>query len=158
MLNATGTLISGFRWSPVATLSCETCSNPTASPKTTTTYEVQVNSTYGCKNKDLVTVHILCDESQLFVPNYFSPDGDGNNDQFYPRGEGLKMITAFRIYNRWGEVLFERAGIQLNDMSNAWDGRYKGEQLSPDVYVYLIQGICESGETLTWKGDVTLGR
>ena len=158
MLNATGTLISGFRWSPAGTLSCETCSNPTASPKTTTTYEVQVNSTYGCKNKDLVTVHILCDESQLFVPNYFSPDGDGNNDQFYPRGEGLKMITAFRIYNRWGEVLFERGGIQLNDMSNAWDGRYKGEQVSPDVYVYLIQGICEGGETLTWKGDVTLGR
>ena len=158
MLNATGSNIVSYQWSPPATLSCEVCTNPMASPKVTTKYKVLATSNRGCKSVDTVTVHVICDNSQLFIPNYFSPNGDGNNDTFYPRGEGLKIITVFKVYNRWGALLFERSNIGLNDASNAWDGTYKSAQLSPDVFVYLIQGICESGETLTWKGDVTLGR
>jgi gliding motility-associated-like protein len=158
MLNATGSNIVSYQWSPPSTLSCEICTNPMASPKVTTKYKVLATSNRGCKSVDTVTVHVICDNSQLFIPNYFSPNGDGNNDAFYPRGEGLKIITVFKVYNRWGALLFERNNIGLNDASSAWDGTYKSAQLSPDVFVYLIQGICESGETLTWKGDVTLSR
>ena len=101
---------------------------------------------------------VICDNSQLFIPNYFSPNGDGNNDLFYPRGEGLDKVTVFKVFNRLGELMFERNNFELNDATNAWDGTYKGNQLSPDVYVYVIQGICDNGESLMWKGDITLGR
>jgi gliding motility-associated-like protein len=158
MLNATGQRIATFAWSPLSTLSCETCSNPIASPKLTTTYTVVATSGYGCKARDEVTVHVVCDKSQLFIPNSFSPNKDGMNDVFYPRGVGLKKITSFRVYNRWGSVIFERNNIALNDASAGWDGTYKGADLPPDIFVYVIDGVCESGEPLTWKGDVTLLR
>ena len=158
VLNATGTNIATFAWSPPATLSCETCSNPTASPLRTTNYSVLASTNHGCKHSDTVTVFVICDNSQLFIPNYFSPNGDGNNDLFYPRGEGLDKVTVFKVFNRLGELMFERNNFELNDATNAWDGTYKGNQLSPDVYVYVIQGICDNGESLMWKGDITLGR
>jgi gliding motility-associated-like protein len=158
MIQSSGTLISTFLWTPAATLSCDICSNPTASPLTTTTYQVTVASMYGCKSSDTVTIHVLCDQSQLFIPNSFTPNNDGQNDVFYVRGVGLKTISAIRIYNRWGEVVFERKGINLNDKSNAWDGTYKGAVLNPDIFVYVIEGICDTGEPINWKGDVSLIR
>ena len=158
MLNATGSNLSSFEWSPLATLSCETCSNPIARPVVTTTYQVIGKSLQGCKNADTVTIHILCDQSQLFIPNLFSPNGDGNNDVFYPRGEGLQSISSFRVYNRWGEVVFDRKGTFLNDQSGGWDGTMGGNKLSPDTYIYVIDGICSTGEPISWKGDITLIR
>jgi gliding motility-associated-like protein len=158
MLNASGKYIETFTWSPVATLNCETCSNPIASPKQTTAYTVLVTSNHGCKSTDVVIVHVLCDKSQLFIPNSFSPNADGQNDVFYPRGEGLKTVSSLRVYNRWGEIVFEKTNIDLNDASAGWDGTYKGAQLSPDVFVYVIDGMCEGGEPISWKGDVTLIR
>jgi gliding motility-associated-like protein len=158
MLQAIGTDISYFAWSPTATLSCETCSNPAASPEATTTYKVIASTEYGCKTYDTVTVHVLCDESQLFIPNTFTPNNDGENDIFYPRGVGLKSISSFRVYNRWGELVFEKRGTQLNDPSAGWDGTYRGKLLNPDVFVYVIDGVCERGETISWKGDISLVR
>ncbi|HTN45157.1 MAG TPA: PKD domain-containing protein [Flavipsychrobacter sp.] len=157
-LNASGSLIDKYRWSPPEDLSCSDCSSPVASPFATTNYVVTVTSKYGCVAKDMVTIHVLCDQSQLFIPNTFSPNGDGENDVFYPRGKGLSSITAFRVYNRWGEMVFERKNIQLNDEGSAWNGTYKGVQLDPDVFVYVVEGICASGENMTWKGDINLVR
>lgn len=158
MLQATGTNTNTFAWTPTETLSCETCSNPVASPQVTTQYRVLGTSTYGCKNTDTAVVFVICDESQLFIPNLFSPNGDGQNDVFYPRGTGLKEIRSFRIYNRWGEVVFERRNMGLNDASAGWDGTYKGSPLNPDVFVYFIEGICDTGDPVNWKGDITLIR
>ncbi|MBS1588454.1 MAG: PKD domain-containing protein [Bacteroidetes bacterium] len=158
ILSAKGSNFESLIWSPASTLSCEVCSNPSASPRTTTQYRVVAVSMYGCKTSDTVTVHVLCDKSQLFIPNSFTPNGDGENDIFYPRGEGLRNIRSFCVYNRWGEKIFERTDILLNDKSAGWDGTYKGVVLSPDVFVYVIDGICEDGSTLTWKGDISLIR
>jgi len=121
-------------------------------------YKVIVATEYGCKSYDTVTVNVLCDESQLFIPNTFTPNNDGENDIFYPRGAGLKSISSFRVYNRWGEVVFEKRNIQLNDASAGWDGTYKGQLLNPDAFVYVIDGVCERGEAISWKGDVTIVR
>ncbi|HRO41613.1 MAG TPA: PKD domain-containing protein [Flavipsychrobacter sp.] len=158
MLNAKGSNIETYLWSPAQTLSCNTCSNPYANPQSTTMYKVVAMSLYGCKAYDTVIVRVLCDESQLFIPNTFSPNNDGQNDIFYPRGVGLKSIRSFRIYNRWGELLFEKRGIQLNDRTNGWDGTYRGSLQNPDVFVYAIDGECENGEPISWKGDISLLR
>jgi gliding motility-associated-like protein len=103
-------------------------------------------------------VRIVCDKSQLFIPNTFTPNNDGENDIFYPRGVGLKSISSFRVYNRWGELVFEKRGTQLNDPSGGWDGTYKGKQLNPDVFVWVIEGICDTGDPVNTKGDINLIR
>lgn len=147
-----------YRWSPAATLSCTDCSAPVATPRATTNYVVTATNDKGCRNSDSVTIFIFCHSDQVFVPNTFTPNNDGQNDIFYPRGVGLKSVSSFRIYNRWGELVFERRGFQLNDASAGWDGTYKGSQLNSDIFIYAIDGICDSGEPISWKGDVTLIR
>lgn len=143
-------------WEPGASLSCDTCYNPVANNFSTTTYTVTVTSDFGCKATDDVTIFLFCDESQIFIPNTFTPNNDGQNDVFYPRGSGVSKINAFRIYNRWGELLFERTNIKINDISNAWDGTFNGGTSRPDVYVYLVDAICDTGEPIFIKGDVTI--
>ena len=157
-LQATGNNIATYSWTPAGTLSCIDCYNPVASMSVTTTYIVDVVSPHDCRNSDSVTIHLYCNTSQVFVPNSFTPNGDGQNDVFYPRGTGINSIKSFRIYNRWGELLFERDNIMINDESNAWDGSYNGGTPRPDVYVYVIDAICETGEPVFLKGDVTIIR
>ena len=99
-----------------------------------------------------------CNGSLVFIPNTFTPNGDGRNDYFYPRGEGIAVMTTFRVFNRWGEMIFERKNFPLNDERGGWDGRYRGKELPPDVYVYTMQSTCSTGEVLNWKGDVTILR
>jgi gliding motility-associated-like protein len=90
------------------------------------------------------------------VPNTFSPNGDGRNDVFYPMGQGISQIKSFRIFNRWGELVFERANLFANDPTAGWDGTYKGKQLTPDVYVYIMVVLCFNNENIELKGNVTL--
>ncbi len=157
-LSATGTDIAKYLWSPDETLSCNDCAKPVASMSVTTTYWIDVESEHGCKSRDSVRILIYCDNSQVFIPNAFTPNGDGQNDVFYPRGMGVKTVKSFRIYNRWGELLFQREGIQLNDAENAWDGSFKGGSPRPDVYVYILEAVCFTGEDILVKGDVTIIR
>jgi len=68
------------------------------------------------------------------------------------------MIRSFRVYNRWGEVVFEKMNLQANDAAAGWDGTYKGQKLSPDVFVYSCEVVCENNQVLLSKGDITLLR
>lgn len=157
-ITTTGKYIDKYIWTNSESLSCDTCANPLATMSVTTTYVVNVSTDFGCLASDSITIHIYCDESQLFIPNSFTPNNDGQNDVFYPRGNGVSIIKSFRIYNRWGELLFERSSININDESNAWDGSFKGGTPRPDVYVYVINAVCETGEPINVKGDVTIIR
>lgn len=157
-INAKGTDVATLLWTPSESLSCDDCFAPVATMTMNTTYHANVTSEHGCKASDSVTILIYCDNSQVFVPNSFTPNGDGQNDVFYPRGIGIKAVKTFRIYNRWGEMLFERENILLNDAVNAWDGSYKGGAPKPDVYVYIIEAICYTGDDVFIKGDVTIIR
>lgn len=157
-LNATGTDIASLVWWPGETLSCTDCYNPVASMTVMTTYNIDVVSDRGCKASDSVKILLYCDNSMIFIPNAFTPNGDGQNDVFFPRGNGVKDVKSFRIYNRWGEMIFEREHMSLNDASNAWDGTYKGDMPKPDVYVYILEAVCYTGEDVQIKGDVTIIR
>lgn len=157
-LVATGPDIDQFLWTPGETLSCTACPDPQASPLKTTEYIVYVVNDYNCRDTDAVIVNVLCDESQVFVPNSFSPNADGQNDRFFPHGRGLESVLSFRVYNRWGELVFDRKNFQPSDESQGWDGTHRGTPLSPDVFVYFLEAVCSGGETLMVKGDVTLVR
>lgn len=157
-LQASGELIRKFAWSPADLTSCADCPFTTVKPSRTTTFTIKAYTDYGCVDSDKVTVHVLCDKSQLFIPNTFTPNGDGQNDVFYPRGTGLDQIKSMRIYDRWGQVVYERGAFALNDQSIGWDGTYKGVVLPPDVFVYVVEAYCDNGEIMTIKGDITIVR
>jgi gliding motility-associated-like protein len=150
--------VTSIRWSPRQWLDCPSCPAPVASPKRTTQYSIEVSNQGGCVSRDNITLHVVCLAGNLFMPNTFSPNDDGMNDVFYPRGKGIHGIKMFRVFNRWGELVFERANIQANDISKGWDGTYKGKLASQDVYVYTIDVICENNEIFSFKGNIALIR
>jgi gliding motility-associated-like protein len=151
--------VVAWQWQPPAGLSCSNCAQPTIAARQTTRYEEKVFNQYGCSASDFVTVQVLCTaDKSLFIPNTFSPNGDGVNDYFYPRGAGLYNIKSMRIFNRWGQAVFERINFPPNDISSAWDGTINGKPQPSDVYVYMIEVICTNGTVLTTKGDITLLR
>ncbi len=150
--------ITTIEWQPATGLSCTDCLTPVATLKSSITYRVSVMNRYGCIAGDDVHITTLCNGANIFIPNTFSPNGDGMNDVFYIRGRGLQSIRIFRIYNRWGQVMFERAGLATDDASAGWDGRYKGVPLNPDVFIYYAEAVCDNGESTILKGNVTLIR
>lgn len=155
-LLATGRNISSYQWTPSQGLNCYNCANPEVVALESTTFVVNVTSAQGCRASDSVHIYLFCDGRQVFLPNVFTPNADGKNDLFYPRGSGISHIKTFRIYNRWGEMLFERKDFPVNDDTYAWDGMYQGEEMRPDVYVYVIEAVCSTGKPVMAKGDVTL--
>ena len=112
----------------------------------------------GCTAKAAITVHVICNDGNLFIPNTFSPNTDGRNDRFYPRGTGISKIKSLKVFNRWGELVFDRENFSANDAQAGWDGTFKGQVLAPDVYIYTCEVVCMNNEVLTFKGDVTLLR
>ena len=130
----------------------------TVKPKATTDYIVEVKNTGGCKSTDRLTVFVLCDGANVFIPNTFSPNGSGNNDIFYPRGSGVFRIKLLRIFNRWGEVVFEKVNFLPNDPSAGWDGTFKGQKLNSDVYIYTAELLCENNTSLVVNGNIALLR
>jgi len=149
---------NNYLWEPAESLNCSDCQSPIATPGQTTTYKITVSNDFGCMADDEVTVFVQCDNSTLYFANTFTPNGDGNNDRFYPQGKGISEVKRFRIFNRWGELVFEAQNISLNNELQGWDGTYKGTPLTPDVYVYIVDAVCTTGEPMQLKGDISLIR
>ena len=92
----------------------------------------------------------------MFIPNTFTPDGDGLNDILMVRGKGIVSVKYFRIFNRWGELVFERTNFAPNNISFGWNGKVKGIVGPPDVFVYTAEVICENGTVYTYKGNTSI--
>jgi gliding motility-associated-like protein len=148
--------VINYSWAPAATLSCATCPQPIASPKFNTRYTVTYTDSNGCRNNSVVQVIVLCKNANVFVPNTFSPNGDGANDVFYVRGKGLDRVKSIRVFNRWGEVVFEQRDFPVNDPTYGWNGKYKGNRPSPDVYVYQVEVFCDNSEIIRFEGNIAL--
>jgi gliding motility-associated-like protein len=152
----TGSAVVDYLWSPATALSCVDCYSTIASPKNTTTYTIKVTDGNGCINTDNIIIIVVCNDKNIFIPNTFSPNNDGANEVFYPRGTGLFKIESMRIFNRWGEMVFQKAKLNPNDPSAGWNGTYNGKSLNADVYTYIIDVICENSEIISYKGNITL--
>jgi gliding motility-associated-like protein len=147
-----------YEWFPPSWLSCIDCLTPTASPKQTTAYRLTATTQYGCATTDEINIKMVCESGVVFLPNTFTPNGDGQNDIFYIRGKGINTVKSFRIYNRWGQVVFERTNFNIEDPTFGWDGKAKGELVNPDVFVYVAELVCDTNEPFTLKGNVMLVR
>jgi len=150
--------VTRVQWVPSLFLNCSDCKLPISTPLYSATYTVFAYTANGCTAKDVINVYGTCTKENLFIPNTFSPNGDGTNDIFYPRGRGVQQIKAFKIFNRWGQLIYLKENFRANDQSAGWDGTKKQQFVTPDVYVYMVDLVCENGNIITIKGDVTLIR
>ncbi len=143
-----------YQWIPSEFLDNDEIRNPLATPPDDQVFTVFVSDPVsGCEDTANISVVVrtfFCDEPFIFVPNAFSPNGDGRNDVFYVRGNAIdEMYMA--VYNRWGEKVFE-----TSDPNEGWNGTFKGKELPPDVFGYYLQLKCLNGEEYFKKGNVTL--
>ncbi len=143
-----------FVWSPPEFLSCTNCPNPTVvHPDKPMTYTVSMIDSNGCRREGEVKISLTCSDDAVYVPDAFTPNGDRRNDVFRVRSYGLQHVTYFRVFSRWGELMFE-----TSDLNQGWDGTFKGQLCSPAVYVWYLEGVCSDGSALLKKGNVTLIR
>ncbi|MCW3121677.1 MAG: domain containing protein [Flavipsychrobacter sp.] len=140
-----------FSWFPTAGLSNAYISDPIAKPEANTTYIVHAATEWGCKIVDSIT--ILADPATLLtLPNAFAP-GTGNNNTFNIIKRGVATLRYFRIFNRWGNKVFE-----TTDINQGWDGTYNGTPQPFGVYVYEVEAITNTGKDFQKHGNVTLLR
>ena len=137
-----------YRWQPETGLNNVNISDPVASPETTTTYTVNVTDEHGCLAQDSVVVKV---SSQVFIPELFTPNADGNNDTFRVYGTGILEII-FEIYNRRGQLLY-RSNDPEEVMGQGWDGTYEGKPLPADTYIWGIRGRFSDGQPISFKGS-----
>jgi gliding motility-associated-like protein len=155
-LQATGSNdVTQWNWSPPDYLSCDNCAAPVTKPKTKIDYVVTVKNQYGCAASDTVQVKLQCSQGYVYIPNTFTPNSDSKNDVFYVKGRGVGMIRSMKIFNRWGEMVFEKMNFAIDDRSAGWNGYYKGLPAPIGSYVYFVEMQCE-GEAFTMKGTVTV--
>ncbi|HEV7333773.1 MAG TPA: PKD domain-containing protein [Flavisolibacter sp.] len=147
--------VVSWNWTPGDYLSCTTCPAPETKPFRSLTYTVTVQNSAGCSASDTVSVGLLCSGSRIFIPTSFTPNADGKNDRFRIRAEGIKEVKSFRIYNRWGELIFERTRFAADDVNGAWDGKLKGQRVPEGTYVYVAELSCND-QVFQHKGTVTV--
>jgi len=140
-----------FSWFPPVGLSNSNIPNPIASPNINTDYIVTGTTEWGCIATD--SINIFVDpQSVLALPNAFTP-GNGPNNILYILKRGEATLNYFRIYNRWGNKVYESSNIDAG-----WDGTYNGTPQPYDVYVYEIQAVTSTGQLFEKHGNVTLIR
>ena len=150
-----------YQWQPSGVLNNPNIANPIATIETSTTFTVTVTNRDGCTQvlQQFVLVRVFdCKEPFVFIPNAFSPNGDGENDYLCLRSLAVIDYDIF-IYDRWGNKVFE--GIRVVPSSSntgCWNGTFDGKELSPDVYGYYLKARCVGGEQFTKQGNITLLR
>ncbi len=153
--------MKSIKWTNSKYLSCDTCQFPIAKPKVTTGFKVTVFSENGCVVSDDILIIIL-NPRNVFVPNAFSPGTDGTNDYIKPfLGENVVKVNFFRIYDRWGDVVFEDLNFtraQSQEATRGWNGTFRGVEMNPAVFTYGMEVEFLDGEKRIFKGDVTLVR
>lgn len=140
-----------YHWTPSTNLSCDSCAQTDAIVQNSIIYTVTATDENQCKANATVKLQVIsdCDLKYIYIPNSFSPNGDGINDIFKVRSTILQSMHL-EIYNRWGNKVFES-----DDINKGWDGTYKGKIDQVEVYAYYFIGECIQGEKVTLKGNIT---
>jgi hypothetical protein len=125
-------------------------------PEAHTAFQVRIVDRHGCVAEDKLQVSVY--NHHIYIPNVIYP-GRGDNGWFTVYGgEAVREVRLMRIFDRWGDLLFERQGFPLNDPTSGWDGSVKGELLNPGVFVWYAEVLLHDGRVLFFKGDVTVVR
>lgn len=141
---------TGLLWTPAAGLSNTTIPNPVANPGNTTTYKLEVFTAANCNSSKTITVTVT---REIYIPDAFTPDGNGTNDIFrIPPGTTM-TLQQFLVYNRYGNLVFS-----THDINKGWDGTFNGARSPAGAYTYIIRGLDARGHEVFLTGMVTLMR
>jgi gliding motility-associated-like protein len=150
--------VSISKWTPSEYIYCPDCIVTEANPNLTTSFEISITDNKGCHTTEDIEV-IVNREKDIYVPNAFSVNNDGNNEILYVIStQAVEEIEQFSIFNRWGNLVFENRVFPPNIESEGWDGRFKGQELTPQVFVYMIKYRLVDGSIKIKHGDITLIR
>jgi gliding motility-associated-like protein len=144
---------SVYSWSPVANLDRPDAEDPIARLNDDMTFVVRVSTQEGCYAFDTVQVKVYKTPPELFVPTAFTPNGDGLNDRLKPVPVGIATLVYFKVYNRYGELVFS-----TNEVGKGWNGMYKGRDQGNESFVWQALGIDYLGNQVFRKGQTTLIR
>ena len=145
-------------WSGLNNPVCPTCLSQPVAPIITTTYSVMVTSLDGCMDEDAMTLFLERNDD-VYVPNVFSPNGDGINEELIIySGSDVEKILEWVIFDRWGNVVFSANNFLPNDASISWDGKMKGKEVNPGVFAYRMIVKFHDGQQNILYGDITLMR
>ncbi|WP_246141641.1 T9SS type B sorting domain-containing protein [Phaeodactylibacter luteus] len=146
--------VAAFTWQPDTIM----LYTPFVSPARTTVYRLTAQDANGCTATDEVMV-IVDREREVYAPNAFSPNGDGRNDFFTIfAGPQVREIRTFRIFDRWGDMVFEGGPMQPNIEAFGWDGAQRGEPMNPGVFVFYAEIVFVDGSVELLEGDFVLMR
>lgn len=144
-------------WQPDS-LGCDSCLTAVFAPQLSTAFSVRVTDANGCTARDIAQV-IVQKDYNVFIPNAFSPNGDGYNDLFMIfAGKEVKEVKVFKVFNRWGETVLEQGGFLPNDPRFGWDGVFRGQPMNAAVFAYFAEIEMVDGQVVVFKGDVALVR
>jgi gliding motility-associated-like protein len=115
-------------------------------------YQISIVTTAGCRITDTLLVRMFA-EKKIYVPDYFTPNNDGKNDKLYPFLVGVTKLTRFRIWNRWGQLVF-----QTQKAEEGWDGYYQGVRQPMETYLWMAEGLDIDGKIIYANGSVVLVR
>ena len=156
-MNGEGDII--WEWSaPIdSVLSCTDCRAPFINSQNTITIHLDAIDSRGCIASDLITV-VVNKNRVVMVPTGFTPNEDLTNDLLIVHGKEGTRITSFQIFDRWGEMVYERKDFMVNDASLGWDGTFRNEPMSAGVYIWYLEAEYIDGATETFMGQTTLIR
>ncbi|MEL7378413.1 MAG: gliding motility-associated C-terminal domain-containing protein, partial [Bacteroidota bacterium] len=139
------------------TLSCDTCPSVLVSPEFEIDYELLAIDENGCEAEDRVRVRVQ-KIRVVEVPTGFTPNGDSRNDRLLVHGRPGTRVNFFRIFDRWGEAVFEDGDFEVNDQTRGWDGTYQGQDLNGGVFVWQLEVTYEDDTVEILEGQTTLIR
>ena len=150
-----------FAWSPKRGLKDTASYSTYAKPEHSVRYKILVTDNRGCTDEGQAAIRVYqysCGETEIYMPNGFSPNGDGENDYLRLRGEEIARIDL-SIYNRLGQLVFHSDNIEmLEHETYGWDGKFKGKLQDPGVFVYYLKVGCSDDRNFVKKGNITLLR
>jgi gliding motility-associated-like protein len=156
--NAAGQISYAWTAEDSVWLSCLDCADPFVDSLYYQNYfEVRVVDSLGCVGTDRIQV-VVEKPRKVFVPTGFTPNGDLNNDILQVHGQSTARVLEFRVYDRWGELVYEARDFPLNDPDTGWDGNFRGKAMDPGVYVWVLEVEYMDGAKEVFKGNTTLIR
>ncbi len=135
-----------YQWTPASGLSDPNARDPILNWSQETTLRLRVSNQQGCVGFDDINIKYYTGP-EFYIPNAFTPNGDGNNDYFRFIPVGIKEYHYFRIFNRWGELVYNSL-----DFRRGWDGYYNGKPAVVDTYLWILEGIDLNGVKISKKG------
>ena len=157
--NLPDSLIENIEWRPAEGLSCTDCLNPSLLVDRNQVYEVTIKDKSGCEAQASIQI-IVTKATDIYVPTIFSPNSDGVNDRFtiYANARKVDKIQRLLIFDRYGNLVFERKDFVPNFSQLGWDGRFKGQEVGTGVYLFSAKIDFLDGSTILVSDAVTLVR